>query len=82
MRIDIEAMFSMGLINSPMHGADINICGGNFVVAKPYGIQNGVDYALTGEIRKVNSEAILAQLACQQYRFTFQPWLFSYRRGF
>jgi amino-acid N-acetyltransferase len=63
MRVDIEAMFSMGLINSPMHGADINICGGNFVVAKPYGIQNGVDYALTGEIRKVNSEAILAQLA-------------------
>ncbi len=64
LRIDIEAMFSMGLINSPMHGADINICGGNFVVAKPYGVQNGIDYALTGEIRKVNSEAILAQLAC------------------
>ena len=64
LRIDIEAMFSMGLINSPMHGADINICGGNFVIAKPYGIQNGIDYALTGEIRKVNSKAILAQLAC------------------
>ena len=63
MRIDIEAMFSMGLINSPMHGADINICGGNFVVAKPYGVKNGIDYAHTGEIRKVNSEAILAQLA-------------------
>lgn len=63
MRIDIEAMFSMGLINSPMHGADITICGGNFVVAKPYGVQNGIDYALTGEIRKVNTEAILAQLA-------------------
>lgn len=63
MRIDIEAMFSMGLINSPMHGADITICGGNFVVAKPYGVQNGIDYALTGEIRKVNTDAILAQLA-------------------
>ena len=62
-RIDIEAMFSMGLINSPMHGADINICGGNFVVAKPYGIQNGIDYAFTGEIRKINSKAIIAQLA-------------------
>jgi len=62
MRINIEAMFSMGLINSPMHGADITICGGNFVMAKPYGVQNGIDYAHTGEIRKVNSEAILAQL--------------------
>lgn len=63
MRIDIEALFSMGLINSPMHGADINICSGNFVVAKPYGIQNGIDYAHTGEIRKVDSQAILSQLA-------------------
>lgn len=62
MRIEIEAMFSMGLINSPMHGADINICSGNFVVAKPYGVQNGIDYAHTGEIRSVNSEAIFAQL--------------------
>ena len=63
MRIDIEAIFSMGLINSPMHGADITICGGNFVVAKPYGVQNGIDYAHTGEIRKVNREAILNQLS-------------------
>lgn len=63
MRIEIEALFSMGLINSPMHGADINICSGNFVVAKPYGIQNGIDYAHTGEIRKIDSQAIQAQLA-------------------
>jgi len=63
MRTDIEATFSMGLINSPMHGADITICSGNFVIAKPYGVQNGIDYAHTGEIRKVNTEAILAQLA-------------------
>lgn len=63
LRIDIEAMFSMGLINSPMHGADINICSGNFVIAKPYGVQNGIDYAHTGEIRKVDSVAIQIQLA-------------------
>ena len=63
LRIDIEAMFSMGLINSPMHGADINICSGNFVIAKPYGVQNGIDYAHTGEIRKVDSSAIQSQLA-------------------
>ncbi len=61
-RIDIEAMFSMGLVNSPMHGADIKLCGGNFIIAKPYGIQNGIDYAYTGEIRKVDSESILSQL--------------------
>src|SRR5690606_5743066 len=48
--------------NSPMHGADISIASGNFVLAKPFGILNGVDYKLTGEVRKVESEAIRKQL--------------------
>src|SRR5690606_8693592 len=42
--------------------ADITIASGNFVLAKPFGIQNGVDYKLTGEVRKVESEAIRRQL--------------------
>jgi amino-acid N-acetyltransferase len=62
LRIDIEAAFSMGLINSPMHGADIITASGNFVMAKPFGIQNGIDYGLTGEVRKVESDAIRKQL--------------------
>ncbi|MDR2213545.1 MAG: amino-acid N-acetyltransferase [Pseudomonadales bacterium] len=62
LRIDIEATFSMGLINSPMHGADLNIAGGNFIMAKPFGIQDGIDYGFTGEVRKVEHEAIRKQL--------------------
>ncbi|MES2626868.1 MAG: amino-acid N-acetyltransferase [Pseudomonadota bacterium] len=62
LRIDIEATFSMGLINSPMHGADITLASGNFVMAKPFGIQNGVDYGLMGEVRKVEVDAIRKQL--------------------
>ena len=62
LRIEIESTFSMGLINSPMHGADITTASGNYVMAKPFGIQNGVDYGLTGEVRKVESEAIRKQL--------------------
>lgn len=58
LRIDIEALFSTGLPNSPMHGADINVAGGNFVTAKPYGVHNGIDYGYTGEVRKVDSKAI------------------------
>jgi amino-acid N-acetyltransferase len=61
-RIDIEATFSMGLINSPMHGADITLAGGNFVMAKPFGIQNGIDYGLMGEVRKIQVDAIRKQL--------------------
>ncbi|MDR0781064.1 MAG: amino-acid N-acetyltransferase [Pseudomonadales bacterium] len=62
LRIDIEATFSMGVVNSPMHGADLTITGGNFVLAKPFGIQNGIDYGFTGEVRKVEADAIGKQL--------------------
>lgn len=60
--IDIEAHFSMGLANSPMHGADIKLSRGNFITARPLGILDGVDYALTGKVRKVNASAIQQHL--------------------
>jgi amino-acid N-acetyltransferase len=62
LRIDVEAAFSMGLTNSPMHGADLTLASGNFIVAKPFGIQNGIDFGLTGEVRKVEVDAIRKQL--------------------
>lgn len=62
MSIDIEAQFSMGLANSPMHGADIKVSRGNFITARPLGIIEGVDYGLTGVVRKVNAEAIQQHL--------------------
>jgi amino-acid N-acetyltransferase len=62
LRIDIEAAFSMGLINSPMHGADLTLSSGNFIVAKPFGIHNGIDFGLTGEVRKIEADAIRKQL--------------------
>ena len=34
-RVEIEALLSMGLANSPMAGARIRVASGNFVVAKP-----------------------------------------------
>ncbi|WP_156412769.1 amino-acid N-acetyltransferase [Pseudohongiella spirulinae] len=62
MSIDIEAQFSMGLANSPMHGADIKVSRGNFITARPLGIIDGVDFSLTGVVRKVNAAAIQQQL--------------------
>lgn len=59
---DIEAMFTMGLFNTPMHGADIQLCRGNFVIAKPVGIHDGVDYHYTGKVRRIQSSAIHQQL--------------------
>ena len=43
----------MGLPNSPMAGADIRVASGNFTVAKPLGVLDGVDYMHTGEVRKI-----------------------------
>ena len=41
LRTDIEARLSMGLPNSPMHGAQLRVCSGNFVTAKPLGVVRG-----------------------------------------
>lgn len=62
LRIEIEALLSMGLANSPMAGAGIRVASGNFVTAKPVGIRNGVDYCYTGEVRRVDAEAIKQRL--------------------
>ena len=61
-RTEIEALLSMGLANSPMAGARLRVTSGNFVVAKPYGIHDGVDYLFTGEIRRIDAAAINRQL--------------------
>lgn len=60
--IDLEARFTMGLHNSPMHGANINIARGNFVTGRPVGVVEGVDFHYTGKVRKIQSEAIQQQL--------------------
>lgn len=62
-RFNIETQLSMGLINTPMSGASLRVISGNFVTARPYGIREGIDYGFTGDIRKVDTEAIQQQLA-------------------
>jgi amino-acid N-acetyltransferase len=61
-RVEIEALLSMGLANSPMAGAKIKVASGNFVIAKPIGVIDGIDYCHTGEVRRIDSVAIHQQL--------------------
>ena len=61
-RVEIEALLSMGLPNSPMAGAKIKVVSGNFVIAKPVGVIDGVDYCYTGLVRRIDSLAINQQL--------------------
>lgn len=61
-RVQIESMFSMGLVNSPMFGSRIDVVSGNFVTAKPLGIHAGVDLHLSGEVRAIDNDLILKLL--------------------
>ncbi|MFV1983281.1 MAG: amino-acid N-acetyltransferase [Thiohalomonadales bacterium] len=61
-RVEIEALLSMGLANSPMHGAALRVVSGNMITAQPLGVQNGIDFAHTGIVRSIDKDAILKQL--------------------
>lgn len=61
-RVEIEALLSMGLANSPMAGSQLKVASGNFIMAKPIGVIDGVDYGHTGEVRRIDSVAIHALL--------------------
>ena len=62
LRTAIEAQLSRGLVNTPMAGSQVKIVSGNFVIAKPVGIRNGVDFCHTGTVRRVEHAAIKALL--------------------
>ena len=51
-RLDIEAAFSQGLPNTPMAHSQCRVVSGNFVIARPLGIIDGVDFKFTGVVRK------------------------------
>ena len=61
-RVEIEALLSMSIANSPMAGADIRVASGNFVTAKPIGVIDGVDLQHTGEVRKIDANGIQRRL--------------------
>lgn len=61
-RITVEAALSTGLPNSPMHGAHMQVLSGNFAVAQPHGVIDGIDLQHTGKVRKVNIKPLQAAL--------------------
>lgn len=61
-KIQVEALLSMGLPNSPMAESDIKIASGNYVIGRPIGVVNGIDLQMTGRVRKINTDMINARL--------------------
>ncbi|WP_299020424.1 amino-acid N-acetyltransferase [uncultured Photobacterium sp.] len=62
LQLDITARFSMGLNNTPMAGSQIHVVSGNFIIAQPLGIDDGIDYHHSGRIRRIDCQAIHRQL--------------------
>ena len=60
--LEIEAMLSQGLPNTPMANSRIRVIGGNFITGQPIGVLDGIDLQYAGKVRKVDAEGINAQL--------------------
>lgn len=60
--LEIEAMLSQGLPNTPMANSRIRVIGGNFITGQPIGVLDGIDMHYAGKVRKVDGEGIKAQL--------------------
>ncbi|SLM64163.1 N-acetylglutamate synthase [Dickeya aquatica] len=62
LQLDITARLSMSLLNTPLQGAHINVVSGNFIIAQPLGVDDGVDYCHSGRIRRIDEDALQRQL--------------------
>ena len=62
LRVEMEAMLSQGLANSPMARAGIRVVSGNYITARPIGVRKGIDFQFTGAVRKVDAAAMSAHL--------------------
>ena len=62
LQLDITARLSMSLTNTPLQGANINVVSGNFIIAQPLGVDDGIDYCHSGRIRRIDKNAIDGQL--------------------
>lgn len=62
LQLDITARLSMSLSNTPLQGAQINVVSGNFVIAQPLGVDDGIDFCLSGKVRRIDTQGLARQL--------------------
>ncbi len=58
LQLAVTAQLSMSLNNTPMAGTQLNVVSGNFVIAQPLGVDDGIDYCHSGRIRRIDSQGI------------------------
>lgn len=62
LRLEFEAKLSFSLPHTPMADAQIRCSSGNFVTAQPVGVRDGIDLGHTGQVRRIDTQAIEQQL--------------------
>ncbi len=65
-RLEVEAQLSMGLTSATVSRQQLRVATGNYVTARPLGVREGVDYQHTGEVRRIDGEAIHHELDTQR----------------
>ncbi len=58
LRLDIEAALAAALARAAIGGGQVPVTGGTWVTARPEGIRDGVDLALTGRVRRIDIDSI------------------------
>lgn len=61
-RVQVEATLSMGVSVAEKGGERIRVASGNFVIAQPIGIVDGVDHLYAGRVRKIDVDGIRQRL--------------------
>ena len=61
-RMDLEAALVQAALYGANRSAAVTVSGGNFVTARPAGVIQGVDLHYTGEVRRVDRDAIRRRL--------------------
>lgn len=57
-QFDFQAALSLGVARAPQRPPRVRVVQGNFLTAQPLGVIHGVDMRYTGQIRKVDFQAI------------------------
>ncbi|SHO58457.1 amino-acid N-acetyltransferase [Vibrio quintilis] len=58
LQLAITGRLSLSLNNTPMAGNQLSVISGNFVIAQPLGVDDGIDYCHSGKVRRINIDGI------------------------
>lgn len=76
LRVMIESKLSLSLANTPMSGSRLRVASGNYITARPMGILDGIDFQHTGQVRRIDTQA-LCQLLDLEHCILLSPLGYS-----